>query len=124
MELRGNLREFVLSDIVQLLESSRKTGVLRIQDSGAALYFEQGRVVHAECCGFEGEEAVYLLFQAAQGEFSFQRETLPGTRTITSGTTHLLLEAARRLDESRRREEPEWRPWLLEDENKWFGIRG
>jgi hypothetical protein len=125
VELGGTLGEFDLPCIIQLLESSRKTGILRIEHPGgeSVLGFEQGRVVHAEHPGGDGEQAAYSLFRVREGEFSFQAEALPQKRTISMSSTHLVLEAARLLDESRRDEEPEWRPWVLEDEDEWFGIK-
>jgi hypothetical protein len=125
VELRGTLGDFNLPCIIQLLERSRKTGVLRIAhaEGGSALYIEQGQVVHAEHPGSEGTEAVASLLGLLQGKFWFQAEALPQRRTITISSTHLVLEAARLLDESRRDEEPEWRPWVLEEEDEWFGIK-
>jgi hypothetical protein len=125
VELRGNLGEFNLPCIIQLLESGRKTGILRIvhADGGSALYFEQGQVVHAEHPDSDGEEAVVSLFGLLGGEFWFETGALPQRRTITMSSTHLVLEAARLLDESRQKEEAEWRPWILEEEDEWFGIK-
>lgn len=50
MSLRGNLEDFSLSDIFQLVSYSKKDGVLRIrrgQDSGG-VWFHDGRVVFAQ----------------------------------------------------------------------------
>jgi hypothetical protein len=108
VELRGNLKDFSLPDIIQLLGFGRKTGVLQVDgadgtaDGAAALYFEEGSVVHAECFETEGEEAVYRLFRVPQGEFRFHGQTLPPDRTIEIDSTNLLMEAARLLDEASR----------------------
>jgi hypothetical protein len=78
--------------------------VLRVDgvDGDASLYFEEGTVVHAECPGARGTDAVYLLFRVAKGEFCFQGAVLPPDRTIEMDSTNLVMEAARLLDESRR----------------------
>lgn len=108
MELRGNLKDFSLPDIIQLVGFGRKTGVLRVDcgNGGAALFFDDGNVVHAEKSGMEGEAAVYSLFRIPEGEFRFQTETPPPGRTIYMDPTNLVMEAARLLDESRRDAEP------------------
>ena len=126
MELRGNLIDFSLPDIIQLVGFGRKTGALRLacDEGAAALFFDQGNVVHAEYPGTVGEEAVYRLFHIPEGEFRFQAEVVPDTRTIAMDPTNLIMEAARQLDESRR-EQPEEE--LLVDaldqltESDWFG---
>jgi hypothetical protein len=126
VELRGNLIDFSLPDIIQLVGFGRKTGALRLDcsEGAAALFFDQGNVVHAEFPGAEGEQAVFRLFHIPEGEFRFQTEVLPDTRTIAMDPTNLIMEAARQLDESRR-EEPEEQ--LLTDaldelsESDWFG---
>lgn len=104
MELRGNLKDFGLADIIQLVGFGRKTGALRVDcDQGsAALYFDEGNVVHAEFPGCEGTSAVFTLFRVPAGEFRFQTEVAPPRRTIAMDPTNLVMEAARLLDESRR----------------------
>jgi len=126
VELRGNLIDFSLPDIIQLVGFGRKTGALRLHfaEGNAALFFDQGNVVHAEYPGAEGEDAVYRLFHVPSGEFRFQSEVLPTNRTIAMDPTNLIMEAARLLDESNR-EQPE--EALLADaldhlsESDWFG---
>ncbi len=140
VELRGNLKDFSLPDVIQLVGFGRKTGILRVacQGGGAALYFEEGRVVHAVHPQATGEEAVFQLFRVPAGEFRFQNEVLPEDRTISMDPTNLVMEAARLLDESRRDEvemgvgedassptfeaEPEWLPEPEELEGDWFEI--
>ncbi|MDZ4655520.1 MAG: DUF4388 domain-containing protein [Coriobacteriia bacterium] len=50
MGLRGNLRDFSLSDVFQLVQLSRKTGVLRIRNAGAegSIWFRDGDVFFAQ----------------------------------------------------------------------------
>ncbi len=104
MELRGTLKDFSLADVIQLVAFGQKTGVLEIHWEGgrAALYFENGHVVHAEAPGHTGEEAVFALFGMAEGEFRFHSGEQAPARTITLDPTNLVMEAARRLDEADR----------------------
>ena len=66
------------------------------------MYFEKGRVVHAEFGHLRGEEAVYALFADEQGSFEFTVGLPPPEVTVETGTENLMLEAIRRLDEARR----------------------
>jgi hypothetical protein len=124
LELRGNLKDFGLADIIQLVGFGRKTGALRVdcEAGGAALYFEEGNVVHAEYPGAEGTQAVFTLFRVPAGEFRFQTEASPPKRTIAMDPTNLVMEAARLLDESRRGENgEEWNGEAVELGEDWFG---
>src|SRR5258706_1358470 len=51
MPIEGPLREFGIHDVFQLLDLSRKTGVLRLtsglRDEEGRVFFEGGKVVHA-----------------------------------------------------------------------------
>ena len=124
MELRGNLRDFGLADIIQLVGFGRKTGALRVQcdAGGAALYFQEGNVIHAEYPGILGTEAVFALFHVPAGEFRFQTDVEPPSQTIFMDPTNLVMEAARLLDESRRGGEgQEWVPGGESGGGDWFG---
>ena len=52
MAIEGPLRELGIHDVFQLLDLSRKTGVLRVaselRDDEGVVYFDAGRVVHAQ----------------------------------------------------------------------------
>src|SRR5206468_2993824 len=51
MAIEGPLRELGIHDVFQLLDLSRKTGMLRVaselRDDEGVVYFDSGRVVHA-----------------------------------------------------------------------------
>lgn len=104
MELWGNLKDFSLPDVIQLVGFGRKTGVLSVEcgGMGSMLYFSGGNVIHAVSGNVEGEEAVYDLFHLEEGQFRFQAEVEPPHRTIFMDPTNLVMEAARLLDESSR----------------------
>ncbi len=109
MELWGNLKDFSLPDVIQLVGFGRKSGVLGVEHQGstAKLYFSEGNVIHAQMGDLEGEEAVYMLFRLGEGEFRFLADSSPPVRTIFMDPTNLVMEAARLLDESNRPEEEE-----------------
>jgi hypothetical protein len=104
LDLWGNLKDFSLPDVIQLVGFGRKTGVLSVEyDTGSSmLFFQDGHVVHAKNGSLEGEEAVYELFHVLEGEFKFQADKEAPRQTIHMDPTNLVMEAARLLDESSR----------------------
>ena len=103
MSFQGSLRELQVSDIVQLVSSSQKTGkfVLVNDDERGELYVKQGRIVHAQVGGVVGDEAVYILASWRSGEFSFMADVESDRITVEKSNTRLLTEAAHQHDEWR-----------------------
>ncbi len=66
------------------------------------MYFDKGVAVHADFDDLKGEEAVYALFADERGTFEFRIGMPAPEETIGTSTENLVLEAVRRLDESRR----------------------
>ena len=99
----GHLGLVSLFDLCQLLQLNRATGCLATV-SGARkgyLYFLDGRMVNAVDDAYtEGELAAYRILTWRDGTFEFTPEPPGESGTITVGTEALLLEAARRIDES------------------------
>lgn len=102
-ELQGSISEFNVSDIVQFLSGSEKSGQLRLtaSDSGTegAIVFADGTVVHAELGASVGEEAFFDLMLWGDGQFAFDPDVEPSKKTVRQSSTNLLLEGARRKDE-------------------------
>ncbi|HEY4218368.1 MAG TPA: DUF4388 domain-containing protein [Gemmatimonadaceae bacterium] len=126
MAIEGPLRELGIHDVFQLLDLSRKTGVLRVssqlrEDEGL-VFFDGGRVVQASIRSkppgtdsgaftqreldrqvrLQIESAVFELMSWREGFFSFEertRDEMPGNARVTVSTESLLMEGARRIDE-------------------------
>src|SRR5665213_493827 len=126
MAIEGPLRELGIHDVFQLLDLSRKTGVLRVssqlrEDEGL-VFFDGGRVVQASIRSkppgtdsgaftqreldrqvrLQIESAVFELMSWREGFFSFEertRDEMPGDAHVTVSTESLLMEGARRIDE-------------------------
>lgn len=101
----GVLTHLRLQDVWQMLELGRKTGRLLVQNATkrGAVYFGEGRALHAELGTLVGEGAALALLLLDAGTFRF----LPSARIDVSPTIHrpstcLLLEAARISDEESR----------------------
>lgn len=102
--MTGTLGLFSLVDLFQLLASSSRTGRLAVDhpNGKARVYFDKGRVVHAEFGNLLGEEAVYALFADERGSFEFQIGLPAPEESVSTSTENLMLEAIRRLDEGLR----------------------
>ena len=127
MPIEGPLRELGLPDVFQLLDLSRKTGLLHVRsqlrDDEGHVYFDGGRVVQANLRSkptpaldsatlseremerrLRGqiETAIYDMMAWREGFFSFEERALndvpPGSR-VKIATESLLMESARRIDE-------------------------
>jgi hypothetical protein len=127
MPIEGPLRELGLPDVFQLLDLSRKTGMLKVKsqlrDDEGHVYFDAGRVVQANLRSkptppFDAsaltereverklrgqvEGAVYDMMAWREGFFSFEERDLtdiPADTRVKIATESLLMESARRIDE-------------------------
>ncbi len=102
--MNGTLGLFSLVDLFQLLASSTRSGRLLVEHprGTARVYFDKGKVVHADFESLKGEEAVYELFNDERGSFEFSLGLPAPERTISGTTENLVLEAMRRVDEAQR----------------------
>ncbi len=101
--LVGELGLLSLFDLVQLFVLNGATGTLRMASAGrqGSIRFERGQVAGAlDDVGPDGLESAYRLFTWRAGTFAFSVGTPGGGRTIEESTEGLMLEAARRMDES------------------------
>lgn len=92
-----------LSDVIQLNGQNRFSGCIAVHYdvSTGLLFFRDGEIVHAEQGASVGEEAFYEIMRWPGGRFAVQPNVATTSRTIHRGTTHLLLEAHRLIDERR-----------------------
>lgn len=101
----GDLGEFSVIDLAQMLVQSRKTGELTlVQQDGRSgvLYLDKGLLVHALANGRSGRPALRELLGIRQGNFLFSYEIAAPERTITgSDPMGLLMDAVSDLDESK-----------------------
>ena len=106
--LRGSLAVMELPDITQAIALGSKTGqlVVTVPSGRGAVFFDRGKVVHAEFFGLIGETAFAALLVAAHGEasgnFAFnplEATAVKGAKTIHRDLKQLLLSAAAEIDE-------------------------
>jgi pSer/pThr/pTyr-binding forkhead associated (FHA) protein len=102
--IAGDLGHLHPIELFQLLESSRKTGRLKIETSHGEgnFHVQNGKILTGQFKNFLGEQAVYETLRYSSGAFEFQPliEILEKAQ-ITAPTAALLMEGCRLLDESK-----------------------
>ncbi len=101
MGLEGNLKDFDLSDILQLIHMGKKTGALEVvtETESGVIFFREGTAIHAVAQDLSGDEAVNRILRWRQGHFAFKPEAATDYRSIKTPLQHLVLDAARQIDE-------------------------
>ncbi|MFC1848962.1 DUF4388 domain-containing protein [candidate division CSSED10-310 bacterium] len=101
MSFQGELKDLPLPDVVQLIDSSSKTGKLSLKTDSLRgdIFFEKGKIVHAILGDLSGEEAVHTMAVWTEGHFMFETNAIAEKKSITRSNTNLMMEGARRLDE-------------------------
>ncbi|HEU4577752.1 MAG TPA: SUMF1/EgtB/PvdO family nonheme iron enzyme [Polyangiaceae bacterium] len=106
-EFSGNVETLAVAEVIQTLALGRKDAEITIEHGGqqSRIWCAEGDVVDAECGRLIGAPAVYRLLTVERGrvfaDCSARFAELRRPRTITVSTQALLMEAARRADESR-----------------------
>ncbi len=104
---KGKLGDLQVVDLVQFFLMGQKEGLLEVStpDSTARLFFVAGEIVHctvSERSGIcrEGDDAVYAVLRMKDGNFRAAFDRVQMSKRIRTPTTELLMEHARRVDES------------------------
>lgn len=106
--LRGDLDQIGLPSLLVLLEMERKSGLLVVSRDEPAervrVYLADGKVVAAQSDdgALRNADAVYRVIGWQRGRFEFNAFLVEMRDEVEASTTGLLMEAARRLDESQR----------------------
>jgi len=105
--LGGDLGQLGLSSLLTLLDMERKSGILVLREASSKqvgrIFLRTGRVIAARLDGKShptNEECVYHLLGWRAGTFEFDQTEVEMKDEINTTTTHLLMEGARRLDET------------------------
>jgi hypothetical protein len=104
MALQGDLGDFPLTDIIQLLDLSKKTGAVFIQGQRGQqqldgwLYFRDGKIIGAQLGKLPPLEAAYTFFTFVSGPFRFHDDVQLDVPTITQSNEMLIMEGIMRQD--------------------------
>jgi hypothetical protein len=88
MALKGNLRDFSITQLLNLIHLARKTGALTIQVPAGvtSLFFREGKLVHATADGQDGHLASVL---ARAGKLTGQQAEIIRTKSGTKSDKEL-----------------------------------
>lgn len=101
---KGDLSEIGITDIIQIIENSHKSGKLFIQaeETTGIVFFNSGRIVDAAYKDTQGKDAFFSLLAVSEGRFEYEPSTVTFDEKITSSNTFLVLEGLRLMDEANR----------------------
>lgn len=103
--LSGDLSAISIFDAAQVIENSRLSGALTINNSvrSGRIFFNEGQIIGAETNDATGEDAFRRLIEATDGTFDFEKsaEMFPVNINATSNT-NLILDSLRQLDEEKK----------------------
>ena len=104
--IEGNLTDFSLNDVLDMISSGEKTGVLSITGDtpfgrrSGKIYFEKGKIKDAETEESKGESAVINLLSVKEGTFKFTAfDTATIKKSVKKSIQDLMLLTASKLDE-------------------------
>ncbi len=102
-ELRGNLSQMGLADLLQMLAMNKRSGTVTVNLSGGngEIRVEEGEIVDASYRRMEGEKALFRLLRESSGNFAFNPQRASGPRRITGAGHGLLMDGMRHADEVR-----------------------
>jgi len=91
MTFEINLQDFSLTDVLQFILQTKKTGVLYVEgDSSGEIYFSEGLVVHAKNAMSEGLDALFEMSVLPTGKANFVPRVNAPKETISEDTGKLV----------------------------------
>jgi hypothetical protein len=98
--MRGNLRDYSLLDLVQILSANKKTGILALENHNkrGKIWFYEGEIYDCEYFSYDKIEGLYNLMLWNSGDFDirFVEETYEKSMDIDH--QQLLLDTMERID--------------------------
>jgi hypothetical protein len=108
--LEGNIERNMLSEVLQYLSTTGKTGCMTIRAGhrSGSVYLDSGFLVHAHFGPFIGVQACHAIVCLLQeGYFKFEPDVRPRKSTMRENGVELILQVAKEMDElTRRRHHP------------------
>ena len=101
--MTGDLKEVPVVDLMQLINSSQKTGTVELvcEKGIAHVHFNEGEIISARCGGLEGKEAVFTILGFTKGQFSYNRGLSAELKKLPpiGGFIGMIMEGVQRIDE-------------------------
>lgn len=100
-DIEGTFKEVPLVDLLQVLGTNRKDGILFLSDEErqGEIHLQGGHVANARVGRIEGNKAFLRLLTWPQGHFRFESGGAEGERKISLPTERLIMEGLRQVDE-------------------------
>lgn len=103
--MTGELSEVEAVDLMQLINSSRKTGTLdlALEKGRGMVFFREGEIVYARYLKFRGKQVIHILLGTKEGHFSYTKgipEVLDKVPPI-GGFMGIMMEGLQKIDESK-----------------------
>lgn len=100
--LQGQLTDFKLVEILQMLNMNQKNGTLTTfyEFNDGKIMFQNGEITFAVFENLSGEEAIQKMVTMNQGSFCFENEVLETKTNVNKQTMQLILDCCQMLDES------------------------
>lgn len=100
----GRVADLQLTDIIQLNCLGRMRTALSVSkdDMEGMIYFQDGKIVHAQCGSRTGEDALFAILGWEGGDFCTISGAEPPRQSIQRPWQELLIEAMRQKDEGSR----------------------
>jgi CheY-like chemotaxis protein len=100
-DLKGNLEQMSLAELVQTLGMNKKSGGLKIinQSRVGKIFFDSGNIVQASLGKYKSEEAVYRILSWDEGYFEFDSNDTAEKAAIGTKTNSLLMEGFHQREE-------------------------
>ncbi|HEX7119896.1 MAG TPA: HD domain-containing phosphohydrolase [Longimicrobiales bacterium] len=94
--LRGDLHDFPLAWLLQVLNYDVRTAAIDVRsgDEAGTIYVERGNAVHAHVPGATGEAALRTMLRWTTGSFVVRPNARANQHTVERSVMHLLLEHA------------------------------
>ncbi len=101
MPIKGNLKDFKLEEILQMIVSGKKSGKLEINSHGRRyrVYFKNGEILHASAPYSNGEDAIKDIFLENYGHFEFIQNIILPPKTIKKNNTEIIFQGLSVRDE-------------------------
>lgn len=100
---QGTIRRVGLNDIIQMECLGRNSAILEIfnKETRGEIFIKNGCIIHAQTSNeLTGQPAFFYLLSISGGGFKLKPFVAPAEISITKQWEHLLMEAARRRDET------------------------
>lgn len=102
--MSGELSAISIVDLLQLINSSQKTGRLdlALEQGRAMVFFKEGEIIHARLLDLRNQDALYALVKAKSGHFAYTKGIPRELEVLTpiGGFMAILMEGLQRIDEN------------------------